>query len=294
MSNKVPTSKSPVISVLNLKGGVGKTTITACVSRALFERKRKKTLLLDLDPQFNLTQSLFTRSSYEKIKQSGKTIFSAMEPMPTGGLLNITASTLPPPPVETLTQRLRYFKADQAIAVSIVPGDFALSKYSLTSDQGKLKAVQGRFEAFVADARAKHDITMIDCNPSSSFLTLCALNVSDYLLVPVRPDKYSLLGLELLADFIDSIPSLHPKPKLLVLLNGIPRSNYDKSVEMELRGHALFGKKTLARFLHQSAILTAKTDYTGFVMDRKVPHRIRLNNEIGALVDELSPLVGIN
>lgn len=58
----------PVVAVLNMKGGVGKTTLSANIFRVLFERRQAGTLLLDLDPQFNLTQALFTRSAYDKLK----------------------------------------------------------------------------------------------------------------------------------------------------------------------------------------------------------------------------------
>ena len=95
MSDKKPFV--PVMAVLNMKGGVGKTTISAHVLRVLFERKRAGTLLLDLDPQFNLTQTLFRRDVYERLKAQGKTILAVMEPPPDIGLFQIKTSSLPPP-----------------------------------------------------------------------------------------------------------------------------------------------------------------------------------------------------
>jgi chromosome partitioning protein len=68
----------PVVAVLNMKGGVGKTTISAHVFRLMYKKLQAGTLILDLDPQFNLSQALFTRKRYEKLKEEGKTIFSAM------------------------------------------------------------------------------------------------------------------------------------------------------------------------------------------------------------------------
>jgi len=49
---------TPVLSILNMKGGVGKTTVSAHVMRVLYHRYQKRILLVDLDPQFNLTQAL--------------------------------------------------------------------------------------------------------------------------------------------------------------------------------------------------------------------------------------------
>jgi cellulose biosynthesis protein BcsQ len=78
----------PVVAVLNMKGGVGKTTLSANIFRVLFERRRETTLLLDLDPQFNLTQALFTRSAYDNLKKDGKTILPVMEPPSSVGLFD--------------------------------------------------------------------------------------------------------------------------------------------------------------------------------------------------------------
>ena len=57
------TNLAPVVAVLNMKGGVGKTTISAHVMRVLYHIHQVKTLLVDLDPQFNLSQALIARSA---------------------------------------------------------------------------------------------------------------------------------------------------------------------------------------------------------------------------------------
>src|SRR5947208_3624701 len=94
--------RGPVVAVLNMKGGVGKTTISGNLFRVLFEQFRAGTLLLDLDPQFNLTQALFTRSSYERLKSTGETILRAFEPAPDAGLFEISTSAAPPPRAEKI------------------------------------------------------------------------------------------------------------------------------------------------------------------------------------------------
>jgi len=103
----------------------------------------------------------------------------------------------------------------------------------------------------------------------------------------VRPDRYSVLGLELVADFLDRVPTIVPKPDITVLLNGIPRTGYDPTTENELRAHKTFGKFVLTNMLRQSKLLAASTDYTGFATDKPVPYRSLLKTEIGAIVGEL-------
>lgn len=276
-----------VISVLNMKGGVGKTTVSAHVMRVLYHQLVKKVLLLDLDPQFNLTQCLMNRTQYDQIKAANKTIFTAMEPPSTVGLFDVAISTHKPPLPSTLAHQLRYFK-DGSAYLHLVPGNFDLVKYSLIDDHQKLAAVQQRFLHFVSLARAEYDLVVIDCNPSSSFLTLCALHACSRLLVPVRPDRYSILGLELVADFLDRIPTIQPKPEITVLLNGIPTHGYDPSTENALRAHSTFGKLVLANTLRQSKLLLATSDYTGFATDKPAPYKALLRTEIGAIVTELS------
>jgi chromosome partitioning protein len=56
-----------VVAVLNMKGGVGKTTISAHLMRVLYHNFAKRVLLVDLDPQFNLTQCLVSRADYDTL-----------------------------------------------------------------------------------------------------------------------------------------------------------------------------------------------------------------------------------
>ena len=283
---------APVVSVLNMKGGVGKTTISAHVMRVLYHRHRKKTLLVDLDPQFNLTQALLSRKAYGKLRQEELTIFAAMEPDSNGGLHDIAVSTKPPPSPDSITHQLRQFRGGHP-TLELLPGDFRLVKYAMISNKTKLDSVQKRFLRFLGMARKQYDLICIDCNPSSSFITHCALHACSHLLVPVRPDRYSILGLELLSDFVQDVPTIHPKPAMMVLLNGIPRSGYDPTVENELRGHGTFGGMTLAIRIRVSSLLRARADYTGFATDRPVPWRNLLRREISAVVDELIVRLGL-
>jgi len=157
----------------------------------------------------------------------------------------------------------------------------------------KLDAVRDRFLKFIRSAREQFQVVCIDCNPSSSFITLCALNACTQLLVPVRPDRYSVLGLELLADFVDSIPTILPKPPISIVLNGVPRCNYTRAVENQLRAHHVFGASTFVNVIHNSKILIARHDYTGFATDKPVPHRGKVQDEMSAVADELAQTLGI-
>src|SRR5260221_254310 len=116
-----------------MKGGVGKTTISAHVMRVLYRNLRKKTLLIDFDPQFNLTQTVVPRLTYEKYKLENRTVLSVMEPPPQASLFTVTKELPPPPKLTDVSALLRKLDHDPA-ELRLVPGDFGLVKYSLIDD----------------------------------------------------------------------------------------------------------------------------------------------------------------
>ena len=283
----------PVVATLNLKGGVGKTTVSAHVFRVVWSMFGIPTLLIDFDPQFNLSQTLFGRAQYDEQRKSGRTIMAVMEPPPLTSLFEVNTSKAPPPDPADVSVQLWYRTGDNTVDLRVLPGDFHLMKYSLMADHRKLTSVEARFLAFIKKCRQDGRITIIDCNPSSSFLTLCALRACTHVLVPVRPDRYSILGVELLDQFIEGVPSVDPKPKKLILLNGVPRRHYDRSVEDELRSHPGLGSHTLSNRLHHSAKLTAKPDYAGFATDKPGPYKNVLKREIRLVAREIGDQLGL-
>ena len=283
----------PVVATLNLKGGVGKTAVSAHVFRVLWSVFGIRTLLIDFDPQFNLSQTLFRQKSYDKHRKAGRTIMAVMEPPPATSLFEINTSKAPVPDPADVSAGFWYKKRDKAIDLRVLPGDFRLMKYSLMADHSQLTSVKARFLAFIRKCRQSGGLTVIDCNPSSSFLTLCALQACTHLLVPVRPDRYSILGVELLDQFIEGVPSVEPKPKKLILLNDVPRQDYDRSVEAELRSHPDLGPHTLSSPLYHSTKLVAKPDYAGFATDKPGPYKYMLTEEIELSALEIGHELGL-
>lgn len=275
---------APVVSILNMKGGVGKTTISAHLFRHLYLRLMKNTLLIDFDPQFNLTQTIVSQSDYEKHKAANKTILSVMESAPNTSLYKVKTETELPPDVEDVSILMKKV-VDHEVRLTLIPGDFGLVKYSLISDQNILNPARIRFLNFINETRKKRELICIDCNPSSSFMTVCALMASTHIIVPVRPDRYSILGLELLDQYINDLEEIKNKPKLLILLNGVKTSGYDPTIENSLRSHPRYGLLTLSNNLSTSKLLEASHSYTGFATDKK--QKWRITDRMSALADEL-------
>jgi chromosome partitioning protein len=275
-----------VISVLNMKGGVGKTTVSAHLMHQFFWHKEISVLLIDLDPQFNLTQTLVRPPEYDAAKARNETILTAMEPPPKSNLLDVKVTNDPPPTAWELAPRLKTW-SDECF-IDLVYGDFDLVKYSLISDQAKLAKVQERFLRFVSQAKEDYDLIVIDCNPSSSFITQCALHACQHVLVPVRAETYSLLGLKLLSRYINEIPTIHPKPDISVLINTSSIPAVTDITANELSGDPDIAPLVLTNRFPYSLVLAARPNQFGFFLDQKRrPNKNAIAYKLNVLVDEL-------
>lgn len=282
---------APVVAVLNMKGGVGKTTISAHMPREIFNQK-KSILLVDLDPQYNLTQQLLEPERYTKAVAEGRLSLRMFEPAPVSDFFDINVTGDEPPGADKVSVMLRYFIADPDINISIVPGTFELTKYSFISDQSKLNHAREYFKRAISKARSQFDLIVLDMNPSSSFLTFCGLSVATDVLSPVRPDKFSVLGLELVKKLIDH-PSVGGKPAMHILMNGVKRSQGLTQTEKDIRSAPFFQDRLLANRVYQSGVLTARSDFTGFIQERKVARKNEVALDLRNVALELCGKIGL-
>jgi chromosome partitioning protein len=189
-----------IISFINYKGGVGKTTTTFHIGCALamFEPK-KKVLLIDADPQTNLTFLCCETPAWEaRIKSHGslETIYSAyldhckksikdiiwQKPMPQPALANVD---LVPSTIELLDIDLRLQSRTKAATTIQEVAQTHLEQRSILSDA--IKEVSGDY-----------DYILIDCPPNLYLATQNALYASDGYLVTLMPDHFSAIGVKFL------------------------------------------------------------------------------------------------
>jgi chromosome partitioning protein len=291
MDSKTKKVSARVVSVLNMKGGVGKTTISAHLFRHMLTIN-KSVLLIDFDPQFNLTQTLMTQRDYKKFRDEHKTIFSVMEPPSASSLFSVTKNMGPPPLATEIEKQLKWWVKDKTTALGLIAGDFRMTKYTLVDNPKILQPAQKRFLEFIEEAKDSYDLICIDCNPSSSFMTLCALMASTHLLIPVRPDRYSILGLEMLDEFVTGVPAIVSKPKQIVLINSGPGNSIDAKFESTLRANSKFGPVTLPTAFRFSSLLGAKEGKVGSATDKKVPYVNTLKANFDQIISELKGPLG--
>lgn len=193
-----------VVSVINYKGGVGKTTLTANIGAELAYRGRT-VLLIDLDPQGSLTFSFFHPERWERELAPDRTILqwfgSVLSSEPTEPL---DKYILTPPAVNEVVAGQGGGRLDLiASHLDLVDVDlhFAAVLGGSRFQHGSpryLELHRALADALAHGAFAGYDLVLIDCPPNFTMVTRTAIVASDHLLVPAKPDYLSTLGIHYL------------------------------------------------------------------------------------------------
>ncbi len=193
---------SCVVSVINYKGGVGKTTLTANLGADLAARGRR-VLLVDLDPQASLTLSFFSLEEYDELARE-RTLLPWFESfVATGTAAPLRRYVVAPTVVNRAT-------GTSGGALHLLPSHLGLIEVDLdlAAALGGARFLQShpRFMAvhrMLADALADpafdtYDAVLVDCAPNFNMVTRTAIVASDHVVIPARPDYLSTLGIDYL------------------------------------------------------------------------------------------------
>jgi chromosome partitioning protein len=182
-----------VVSLINMKGGVGKTTLATQIAHAA-DKANLKTLAIDLDPQSNLSQSLLTPAKWVKhIRDKKPTIVQIFENYhpPT----DEHSSPVKVDVHDVIVKAAGYYKSNSTL--DLIPSRLELSTV-LKNPTGK----ERRLAKALSKVADEYDLILIDCAPTESILTEAAYFASRYVLVPVKPEFLATVGLPLLARSI--------------------------------------------------------------------------------------------
>ncbi len=170
-----------IISLLNIKGGVAKTTSAITIGQVLAQDYGKRVLLIDADQQGNATRLLLPNGQ----SQIGTAdMLTARELLPTDELINHS-----PYGLDVIGADFRLVEANKACMLDATrPQQFRFKRQLLREE--------------ITDA---YDYCLIDCPPDISMAAINALAISDDVLIPVRADKYGLDGLSYVMNVIQEL-----------------------------------------------------------------------------------------
>jgi chromosome partitioning protein len=194
-----------VISMINLKGGVAKTTTTVALAQLLDCEFGKRVLIIDLDPQTNATVMLIGDKKWRELNQKRHTIAQLFEDAINGEKKFDLNATL----------QKGVGAVSDCQQVDLIP-----SSLDLIDIQDRLSQMDpGKFHALTPIEVLRralrllleddcYDFVLIDCPPSLGLVTLNGLRISDYYLIPTIPDFLSTYGipqiLKRIKDFSDA------------------------------------------------------------------------------------------
>jgi len=208
--------RAPVITVINLKGGVGKThTVWTMLGAA--EEVGQRVLAVDTDTQANLTRSLLTE--------------------PSSDLLDITA--LFDPALEPDCSQLIH--STPFSHIDLLPSNRALRQFDLTDREAWERSdLHLNLAEFVDEVRRDYDLILIDCPPRLSLVSFAALCAADFVVIPLEAADWGAQGVVEVTEAVEYTQK-HYNPKLQLLGYLISRfkrrRHYQVSYAAKLRQH---------------------------------------------------------
>ncbi len=177
-----------VVSLINMKGGVGKTTVASQLAHAA-DADDLRVLAIDLDPQSNLSQSILGPQEYvNHLSGNEPTVVQVLEDyVPAVGKEGAPT----PVDVNDVIMKSVGYRSDSGL--DLIPSRLELSR-TLRNPTGK----ERRLAKALAQIQRNYDLVLIDCAPTESILTDAAYFASKFIIVPIKPEFMATIGLPLL------------------------------------------------------------------------------------------------
>jgi chromosome partitioning protein len=215
------------ITVMNAKGGVGKSTLVLALAETLSAFHSKKVLVVDADAQASISHMLMPQQQLTALQDEGQTIVDYL----IGAVLKQSS------------QNWRHFviggvsDVDDARSVDLLSSDTNLTLFEREVSKGDREAIlRQTVSACLREASQSYDFVLIDSAPGLSVLTECWLREAAFYLSPTRPDYISTRGLVFLRKFRQRNPEMGFAELLGTVINmKDPQSSDDDQYDRWLR-----------------------------------------------------------
>jgi chromosome partitioning protein len=205
------------VCVINLKGGVGKSTISALLSRRAYTYRNLDVLAIDLDPQANLSQALMHGEYGKFLTQQRPSI------------VELFNGYIPPMANVSSTNQIPQNAAFETIlrrgtrSLQLIPSRFDFSDNLL----GALRPDPKTLARYLGSNFRHKDLIIIDCSPTESVLTTAAYSASGFVLVPVKPEYFATIGFPLLQQSLINFRNANREHHISVVGVVINNAFYD-------------------------------------------------------------------
>ncbi|MFE1744880.1 ParA family protein [Coleofasciculus sp. H7-2] len=267
-----------VIATVNMKGGVGKTTLSVNLATCLAKHHGKRVLVVDLDTQISATLSLMSPQDFGKSRKEKRTlrqlVYKAVKPdSPT----NLSIQDIIQPYICTIK------------GLDLLPGDIDLYDEFLVSEMLHERAlrdgdsnfiqvwnnfekqlVRGILQPIIKD----YDFIILDCAPGYNLLTRSGIVASNFYLLPARPEPLSVVGIQLLERRINKLKESH---------------NLDGPLNLRLMGIVfIMSGNILSGRYYQQVMQRVTEDFTPAQIFKT---RIPMDVNVSKAVDSFMPVI---
>ena len=233
--SKFKGEETNVLSFINLKGGVGKTTVAVAVAEILAHEDRKHVLLIDLDPQTNATVTVMSEVQWEERDKDGRTVAQLFSD-------KLNPHDVPKFDIEKAIARRVSTVNDGIARLDLLPSSIGLIDLQ---DRIPSIALSGNFttspleilRGALQDTISRYDYVIIDCPPSLGVITKNGLRISTGYVIPTIPDIVSTWGIYQIVDNVQRFASDmdRPIPPLGIVATKVQSNNLHRRVIEDLK-----------------------------------------------------------